>query len=73
MSDVEDTVYPSDLTESPWKILAPHLVKPLPTVRRRGCPPKQDFLAAVNGRLYVVKTGCPWRMLPKDFPPWQTV
>lgn len=27
----------------------------------------------VNGILYVVKTGCQWRMLPKDFPPWKTV
>jgi transposase len=66
-------MYPSDLTEGQWKILAPYLVKPLPTVRRRGRPPKQDFRAVVSGMLYVVKTGCQWRMLPKDFPPWQSV
>jgi transposase len=66
-------MYASDLTEVQWKILAPHLVKPLPTVRWRGRWPKQDFRAAVNGMLYVVKTGCQWRRLPKDFPPWQTV
>jgi transposase len=64
---------PSDLTEKQWKLFAPYLIKPLPTVHRRGRLPKQDFCAVVNGMLYVMKTGCPWRMLPKDFPPWQTV
>jgi hypothetical protein len=38
-----------------------------------GRPPKQDFHTVVNGMSYVLKTGCQWRMLPKDFPPWQTV
>ncbi|MDR3054844.1 MAG: transposase [Zoogloeaceae bacterium] len=66
-------MYPSDLTEAEWKCLVPYLVKPLPTECRRGRPPKQGFHAVVNGMLYVVKTGCQWRMLPKDFPPWQTV
>jgi transposase len=66
-------MHPSNLTQAQWRILAPHLVMPLPTVRRRGRPPKQDFRAAVNERLYVVKTGGQWRRLPKDFPPWQTV
>ena len=73
MVDQETVMYPSDLTEAQWKLLAPHLVKPLPTERRRGRPPKQDFRAEVSGMLYVVKTGCQWRFLPKDFPPWQTV
>jgi transposase len=73
ITDLEREMYASDLTEEQWKLLAPHWVKPSPTVRRRGRPPKQDFRAAVNGLRYVVKTGCQWRMLPKDFPPWQTV
>ena len=72
-NELEEAMYPSDLTEAQWKLLAPYLVKPLPAVRRRGRLPKQDFHAVVNGMLYVVKTGCQWRMLPKDFPPWQTV
>jgi transposase len=53
--------------------MKPYLVKSLLAVRRAGRPPKQDFHAAVNGMLYVLKTGCQWRMLPKDFPSWQTV
>ena len=73
ITDLENVMYPSDLTEAQWKILSPHVVKPMPAVRRRGRPPKQDFRAEVNGMLYVVKTGCQWRFLPKDFPPWQTV
>jgi transposase len=71
--DVEDEMYASDLTKEQWECLKPYLVKPLPTVRRAGRPPKQDFHTVVNGMLYVLKTGCQWRMLPKDFPPWQTV
>jgi putative transposase len=66
-------MYPSDLTDKQWKLLAPHLVKPMPVNRRRGRHPKQDFRTAVSGILYVMKTGCQWRFLPKDFPPWQTV
>ena len=56
--DLECTMYPSDLTEEQWKLLSPHLVKPLPAKRKPGRPPKQDFRAEVNGMLYVVKTGC---------------
>ncbi len=66
-------MYPSDLTDEQWAVLAPYVVKPLPVVRGKGRPPKQDFRAEINGMLYVLKTGCQWRMLPKEFPPWQTV
>jgi transposase len=71
--DEEKKMYASDLTKEQWECLKPYLVKPLPAVRRAGRPPKQDFHAVVNGTLYVLKTGCQWRMLSKDFPPWQTV
>lgn len=66
-------MYPSDLTEEQWKVLKPHVVKPLPEVQGKGRPPKQDFRNEINGMLYVLKTGCQWRMLPKEFPPWKTV
>jgi putative transposase len=51
--------------------LKPYRVKALPTAHRAERPPKQDFHAEVNGMLQVLKTDCQWRMLPKDFPPWQ--
>lgn len=66
-------MYPTDLTEDQWIILKPLVVKPLRSVRSKGRPPKQEFRAEINGMLYVLKTGCQWRMLPKDFPPWKTV
>lgn len=66
-------MYPSDLSEEQWLILKPYVVKPLPTVARKGRPPKQDFRTEINAMLYVLKSGCQWRMLPKDFPPWKTV
>lgn len=66
-------MYPTDLSEAQWAVLKPHIVKPLPQVPGKGRPPKQDFRAEINAMLYVLKTGCQWRMLPKDFPPWKTV
>jgi transposase len=65
----EEAMYPSDLSEEQWAVLKPHGVKPLPVVRGKGRSPKQDFRAEINGMRYVLKTGCPGRMLPKDFPP----
>ena len=45
-------------------------------LRRRfsfGRPRKTNLRAVVEAILYVLLAGCPWRMLPSDFPPWQTV
>ncbi len=61
--------YPSDLTNKEWKILEPHV----PKAKFGGRPYAHDMRQVMNGILYVKKTGCPWRFLPKDFPPWQTV
>ncbi|MDR0672487.1 MAG: hypothetical protein LBF93_02240 [Zoogloeaceae bacterium] len=45
-------MYPSDLSETQWAVLKPHAVKPLPVVRGKGRPPRQDFRAEINGMLY---------------------
>ena len=60
--------YPSDLTDAEWRVLAP-LVPPAKT---GGRPPRdrREILDAIG---YAVRTGCSWRQLPHDFPPWQTV
>jgi putative transposase len=63
------TRYPSDLSHKEWKILEPHVPKAKPG----GRPYAHAMREIINGMLYVKKTGCPWRFLPKDFPPWQTV
>jgi putative transposase len=61
--------YPTDLTEEEWSRVEPLLPKPAKTGRRR----EIDLREVVNAIRYLVRTGCGWRMLPKDFPPWQTV
>jgi transposase len=61
--------YPSDLTDAQWEIVEVML----PGQKWMGRPEKHPRRAVVDAILYVVRTGCPWRYLPADFPPWQTV
>ena len=61
--------YPSDLTDAQWAIIEALLPPP----RRGGRPEKHPRRQIVDAILYVVRTGCSWRQLPSDFPPWQTV
>lgn len=61
--------YPSDLTDAQWDIIESML--PLP--KWLGRPEKNPRRAIVDAILYVVRTGCFWRQLPVDFPPWSTV
>lgn len=61
--------YPTDLTDAEWAHVEPFLPKPGRTGRRR----EVDLREVLNAIRYVARTGCGWRMLPKDFPPWQTV
>jgi transposase len=61
--------YDSDLTEAQWRLIEPLLPPPAAAGRREKHPRR----AIVNAILYVVRTGCAWRLLPKEYPPWQTV
>lgn len=61
--------YPSDLTETQWKILQPLIPQPSP----EGCRPTVGRRAVVNAILYVLRSGCSWRMLPHEYPCWGTV
>lgn len=61
--------YPSDLTDDQWKLLSPLL----PASKPGGRPRTVDLKEVLNAILYVLRTGCAWRMLPHDLPPWQTV
>jgi transposase len=57
------------LTDDEWAY-----VKPLiPPARPGGGKRRSDVRAVMNGVLYILSTGCPWRYLPKDFPPYSTV
>lgn len=61
--------YPSDVTDGQWRLIEPLIPPPKPG----GRPREVDLREVVNGILYVVRTGCSWRQVPHDFPPWITV
>lgn len=63
------TPYPSDLTDEQWAVLEPLLPPP-----HENCRPRQaDLREVMNAMLYLLRTGCPWRHLPHDLPPYRTV
>ena len=61
--------YPTDLSDEEWRLLELQL----PAPKRRGPPRLHSPREVCNAVFYVLKSGCQWRMLPKDFPPWKTV
>lgn len=61
--------YSSDLTDKQWELLEPLIPQPSLQGRR----PFVSRREVVNAILYVLRSGCPWRMLPHEFPTWQTV
>ena len=61
--------YPSDLNDQEWA----RLEGLIPAVKSGGRPPKYERREIVNGIFYVLRTGGSWRMLPHDFPPWESV
>jgi putative transposase len=65
---MRDDAYPSDVTDEHWA-----LIEPLLPVYPGGRPRTTDLRAVVNAASYVLRTGCQWRYLPKDFPPQSTV
>lgn len=60
--------YPTDLTDEQWAIIAQLLPQP-----RRGRKPIHTRREMIKALLYMVRTGCQWRMLPHDLPPWEAV
>jgi len=60
--------YPTDLKYTEWELISEFF--PCATFGR---PPKWEKWQILNGILYVNRTGCQWRMLPVNFPPWRTV
>jgi putative transposase len=61
--------YPSDLTDTEWALLAPLR----PKARKPGRPEKYAKRAILDAIFYLVRSGCAWRMLPNDLPPWKLV
>jgi putative transposase len=62
--------YSTDLSDAEWACLEPHLPAPKANGRPRIYPLLREILNAI---FYVVRSGCSWRLLPNDFPPWRSV
>src|SRR5918992_4565105 len=61
--------YPTDLSDAEWACIEPHL----PTPRAAGRPRIRPLREILNAIFYIVRSGCAWRLLPHEFPPWKTV
>jgi putative transposase len=62
--------YQTDLTDAEWEVLEPHVAAP----KKRGRPRTHSPREILDAVFYVLKSGCPWRLLlPRDFAPWETV
>jgi transposase len=62
--------FPSDMTDAEWSVIEPLV----PAAKPGGRPRKTEMRAAINAILYLLRTGLPWRYLPRDgFPPRSTV
>jgi putative transposase len=61
--------YQSDVCDQEWRVIAPLLPKP----QGRGRPWGWPLREILNAIFYVLRSGCPWRLLPSDLPPWGTV
>ena len=59
--------YPSDLTDKEWALLEPLI----PGGSKLGRPPRYSKREIVNAIFYLVRSGCAWRMIPNDLPPWR--
>src|ERR1700678_824348 len=61
--------YASDTTDEEWAMIAPHM----PCKNRRGRPRVTEMRALVSSIFFIAQSGCQWRLLPKEFPPYTTV
>ena len=66
---MSDVVYATDLTDAEWGLLSPLI----PAAKPGGRPRTQDIRTVVNAVLYVLRSGCHWRLLPHEYPNWKTV
>lgn len=61
--------YPSDISDEAWEVLEPLI----PPEKPGGRPRTTNMREVINAIWYVLYSGCQWRMLPHEFPPWSTV
>ena len=70
---MQGSTYPSEITDEQWSLLEPLVPPPRSNRVTGGRPREVDLRQIVNGLLYFSRSGCQWRMLPKDLGPWTTV
>jgi len=63
-----EKIYPSDVSDKQWRLIQPLI----PPAKSGGRPRDVDMRGIINAILYIVRGGVPWRMLPKEYGPWQT-
>src|ERR671921_1399194 len=61
--------YSTDLSDEEWECIEPHI----PTPKAPGRPRVHTLREILGAIFYIVRSGCAWRLLPHDFPPWKTV
>ena len=61
--------YQTDVADKEWRVIEPHL----PAANSTGRPRAWLKRETINGIFYVMRAGCPWRLLPSDLPPWSTI
>jgi putative transposase len=62
--------YPSDLSDKEWEMIKPRIPTP---ITNRGKKRVHSYREIFNAIFYLLRSGCAWRLLPHDFPPWKTV
>src|SRR4029434_2177503 len=66
---MSNQLYPSDLTDREWQYILPLIPPAKPGGRRR----HTGIRLTLNAIFYLTRSGCAWRYLPREYPPWQTV
>lgn len=61
--------YPSDISREQFEVIKPLLE----SARKKTCPRRVDLYEVFCAVLYLLRSGCQWRMLPDEFPKWRTV
>jgi putative transposase len=61
--------YSTDLTDAEWECIEPHIRSP----SKRGRPKVHSLRHVLDAVFYLLRSGCAWRLLPREFPPWRTV
>ncbi len=66
---MQNVVYQSDLSDVEWSFLQSLVPEP----KTGGRPTSWSRRSVLNGLFYLLRSGCPWRMIPREYPPWQTL